>query len=68
VAGSGPLGGVPVAAGDFGRDELLVAHDRAVRPFDVENTGRDDLVILKFFGPDINPDVPRNPRRDVPAG
>jgi hypothetical protein len=65
--GSGRYGGVDVAGGDFARDELLVAHDRAVEPLEVENTGTDDLVVIKFFGPDINPDSPRNPRRDRPA-
>ncbi|MEA2247497.1 MAG: hypothetical protein QOH46_2026 [Solirubrobacteraceae bacterium] len=65
--GAGRYGGVDVAAGDFERDELLVAHARAVQPLEVENTGREDLVVIKFFGPDVNPDVPRNPRRGGPA-
>jgi hypothetical protein len=65
--GTGRYGGVEVAAGDFERDELLVAHGRAVEPLEVENTGAEDLVVIKFFGPDINPDVPRNPRRGAPA-
>jgi hypothetical protein len=33
-------------------------HDAAVRPLVVENTGAEDLVVLKFFGPDINGDAP----------
>ncbi len=33
----------------------------ATTPFWVENTGREDLVIIKFFGPDINLDVPYIP-------
>ena len=27
----------------------------------VENTGREDLMVIKFFGPDINLDVPTIP-------
>jgi hypothetical protein len=56
--GQGRFDGLPIKAGDFNHDELLVAHQRAIQPHDVENTGSDDLVIFKFFGPDINPDVP----------
>jgi hypothetical protein len=28
----------------------------------VENTGSEDLIIFKFFGPDINLDVPMLPK------
>ncbi len=67
--GSGRIGGHDVKAGDFGRDELLVSHARATAPLTVENTGRDDLLIIKFFGPDINKDVPMIPRYGSwPAG
>jgi hypothetical protein len=51
-----------VAAGDFALDELLVSHAKAIEPLTVENTGTEDLVIFKFFGPDINPDAPIIPR------
>ena len=44
-------------------DELLVTHDRAIRGVEVVNTGRDALVAIKFFGPDVNPDVPMITRR-----
>ncbi|MGA2480176.1 MAG: hypothetical protein ABSG63_15595 [Spirochaetia bacterium] len=60
--GRGRFGGVEVAAGDFAADELLVSHARAVTPLTVENTGREELVIIKFFGPDINTDIPMIPR------
>ena len=56
--GTGRYGGHAVVGGVHGRDELLVTHDRAIRPIEVENTGDDELLIVKFFGPDINPDVP----------
>ena len=66
--GRGRYGGHEVAAGDFARDELLVSHARAVEPITVQNTGREDLVVIKFFGPDINTDVPMIPRYgDWPA-
>jgi hypothetical protein len=56
--GQGRYDGCQVEAGRFGWDELLVSHTRAVTPVVVENTGTEDLVIFKFFGPDINPDAP----------
>ncbi|MGC8780309.1 MAG: hypothetical protein ACP5UQ_05525 [Anaerolineae bacterium] len=59
--GKGVYGGYEVEGLNFGRDELLITHDAAVRPMLVENTGDTDLIIFKFFGPDINPDVPRIP-------
>jgi hypothetical protein len=46
-------------------DELLVCHDRAVAPIQVRNTGREELVIFKFFGPDINTDVPMLVRKTI---
>jgi hypothetical protein len=46
----------------FGWDELLVSHAKATVPIVVENTGSEDLMIFKFFGPDINLDVPMIPQ------
>ena len=60
--GTGKFAGLDVKAGDFSKDELLVSHARATTPLTVENTGREDLVIIKFFGPDINTDIPMIPR------
>jgi len=57
--GKGIYGGHEVESLDFGRDELLITHDAAVKPVLVQNTGDTDLIIFKFFGPDINLDVPR---------
>lgn len=57
-AGSGTYGGVSVKGGDPASDELLVAYDPAVRGVEVRNTGSDDLLVIKFFGPDVNLDVP----------
>lgn len=57
--GKGVFGGYEVEGLNFGHDELLISHDAATRPHLVENTGDTDLIIFKFFGPDINLDVPR---------
>jgi hypothetical protein len=62
-SGSGRYGGAEVQAGDPYRDELFVTHDRAVRGVDVVNDGREDLLVIKFFGPDINTDTPVIERR-----
>jgi hypothetical protein len=60
-SGSGRYGGPDVKGGDASLDELLISHDVAVRPHTVENTGNEDLVVLKFFGPDIQPAAPTTP-------
>jgi hypothetical protein len=62
LKGRGRYDGHPVTAGTFDEEEYLVSHARATIPIAVENTGTEDLVILKFFGPDINMDVPMIPR------
>jgi hypothetical protein len=66
--GSGRFDGHEIAAGDFSKDELLVSHSRATTPFTIENTGREELVIIKFFGPDINRTVPMIPRYGNSSG
>ena len=49
------------------RDELLVSHDRAIEGITIRNTGNEDMVIYKFFGPDINVDnVPYIPKYTGP--
>ena len=35
-----------------------MSYARATSPIKVENTGREDLLVIKFFGPDVNQDVP----------
>ncbi|MGE5411645.1 MAG: hypothetical protein ACM3MI_11860 [Clostridiales bacterium] len=56
--GKGTIGGVEVEGENFGKDELLITYDQATRPMKVKNTGDRDLIIFKFFGPDINSDLP----------
>jgi hypothetical protein len=60
--GQGRYDGHKVEAGNFGWDELLVSHAKATQPIVVDNTGAEDLMIFKFFGPDINLDVPTIPQ------
>jgi hypothetical protein len=64
--GSASVDGNIVTAGDLGldycRDELMVTHEKALKGFTIKNTGNEDLVMFKFFGPDINLDVPMLPR------
>ncbi len=60
--GQGRIGEMEVKAGDFGRDELVVTHERATHPLTIENTGDTPLQIIKFFGPDINLDIPMIPK------
>lgn len=62
-SGSGTYGGLPVEGGNPGLDEVLVAYERAVRGVEVRNTGGEDLLAIKFFGPDVNPDAPTIERR-----
>lgn len=62
-SGRGTYGGIEVEGGNPDRDELLVTHDRAVEGVRVQNSGREDLLVIKFFGPDVNPHVPMIERR-----
>ena len=60
--GRGLYDGQAIEAGNFALDELLVSHAKATTPIWVENTGTQDLIIIKFFGPDINLKVPMIPQ------
>ncbi len=61
--GRGVVGGSPVEGGNPAMDELLVTHAPATTGVEFRNTGREELVVIKFFGPDIDPDVPMIRRR-----
>jgi len=56
--GKGKYGGHEIEAKNINMDELLICHERAVGGLEVVNTGNEDLVIFKFFGPDINRNIP----------
>jgi hypothetical protein len=62
-SGRGTYGGMPVEGGNPELDEVLVTHDRAVGGVEVRNTGPEDLLVIKFFGPDVSHDVPMIERR-----
>lgn len=56
--GKGTYDGHKIEAGNFNCDELLVSYERAIKPLTVKNEGKTDMIIIKFFGPDINMDAP----------
>ncbi len=61
--GKGKFGEIEIAArntssGKYNLDELIVCFDRAVSGVDIVNDSTEDLIIYKFFGPDVNPAVP----------
>ncbi|MHB1276390.1 MAG: hypothetical protein ACYCXQ_04190 [Candidatus Humimicrobiaceae bacterium] len=45
--------------GDITKDEFFVPYPTAVKGVTIENTGCEPLVMLKFFGPDNNSDMPQ---------
>ena len=55
--GKGTFDGHKIEGQNFEYDELLISHDRAIKPITVKNDGNKDLIIIKFFGPDINMDA-----------
>jgi hypothetical protein len=59
LRGAGTYGGQRIRGGEPGMDELVVVHNSAVSGIEVRNEGTsEDLVVVKFFGPDVNQDVP----------
>lgn len=59
--GKGSVDGLAIEGRNPQLDELLVCHEAAAGKLTVKNTGAEDLVLIKFFGPDINTDVPMLP-------
>ena len=57
-SGKGRYDGHEIEAGNFKCDELLISYEKATKLLIVENTGKENLQIIKFFGPDINKDIP----------
>jgi hypothetical protein len=57
-SGVGTIDGVPVTGGKPDHDELLIVHDRAIAPIEYVNDGEENMIVIKFFGPDINPHSP----------
>lgn len=45
--------------GELTEDELFVSYEAAVQGIACENTSKQEpLVLLRYFGPDTNPDMP----------
>jgi hypothetical protein len=45
--------------GELTEDEYFVSHSAAEAGVTYDNTGVEDLVILRYFGPGMNPDAPK---------
>ncbi len=56
--GKGQFDNVSVEGENHEKDELFICADRAGDAIEVGNTGRIDMIIYKFFGPDIQSDIP----------
>ena len=63
--GEGRIGKFPVHCpsmirfGEMTEDELFVSHEAAVQGVAIENMSKQEpLVVLRYFGPDTNPDAP----------
>jgi len=52
--GEGSLNGQEVRAGDPSKDEVFVTAELATRLHVVTNTGREEMVFYKIFGPDVS--------------
>ena len=55
----GVYGGIDIEGENFLMDELVVTFGRSINNLTVTNTGDRDLIIYKFFGPDVNKNVPK---------
>jgi len=66
VQGCGRIGKMPLQTpamirfGELTEDEVFVTHDAARQGVVFENTGREPLVTLRYFGPHTNPDAPND--------
>jgi len=56
--GKGTFGELKIEAGNFDCDEILVSHKAAINGVEIVNQDNNEMIIYKFFGPDINDDVP----------
>ncbi len=65
VQGSGRIGKLALQTpamirfGELTEDEVFVSYDAARQGVVFENTGKEPLVTLRYFGPDTNPDAPK---------
>ena len=65
VQGSGRIGKLNLQTpamirfGEETEDEVFISHEAAVRGVEVENTGSEPLVSLRYFGPDVHRNLPK---------
>ncbi len=52
--GRGEINGVDIAGGDQNLDELFIGYETATILHTMINTGEEELVFYKIFGPDVN--------------
>ncbi len=64
VQGSGRMGALPLQTpamirfGEEPWDELFITHEAATAGVEIENTGGEPLVGLRYFGPDVHKNMP----------
>jgi hypothetical protein len=64
VQGSGRMGKlnlqtpVMIRFGELTEDEVFITHEAATNGVEIENTGSEPLVSLRYFGPDVHQSVP----------
>jgi hypothetical protein len=44
--------------GAMTEDEIFISHETATRGVEIENTGSEPLVGLRYFGPDVHETLP----------
>lgn len=65
VQGRGRIGNLPLQTpamihfGEETTDEVFITYDAATRGVEVENTGSEPLVSLRYFGPDTHKNLPK---------
>ncbi len=64
IQGRGRIGKLPLQTpamirfGQETEDEVFITYDAAWRGVEIENTGSEPLVGLRYFGPDVHPNLP----------
>lgn len=65
VQGRGRIGNLPLQTpamihfGEETTDEVFITYDAATRGVEIENTGSEPLVSLRYFGPDTHKNLPK---------
>lgn len=65
VQGRGRIGRLPIQTpvmirfGAMTEDEVFISHEAANRGVEIENTGSEPLVGLRYFGPDVHQNLPK---------